>query len=255
MESVSYSPGGDEVVFYTKPPIAGNTTVHLEIHTTRGERSFSGDLTVRRRYSDTDTSSGISGRMASGEANPLLILIFSSAALLYALHRTLGEKFDGKMAVGRGLAVFLLSYVFLARGVHELLHMATLELLDCPYKLSMNSFIGPNSVSIGSCAISPVSRSVVYTAGIGGTFILGAFLAFAGFKRRKWDKADFAAVTASLLASSTTYFIYTRGDIHALFSTLHFHIPQVYMTAFGLVSTFIVFSGDLYLHLNQKQVR
>ncbi|MFB6075768.1 MAG: hypothetical protein ABEK17_01355, partial [Candidatus Aenigmatarchaeota archaeon] len=241
------------------PNITGNLTFNL-INTNEGEIIFTENIEIQdemNEFKDDNQKNSITGRFASGEANPIILLGIVAIILIlfYKMTKKKINKIEVYLHKMEPVFIFLISYFLVSTVLHELFHILVLEYFSCPFELDIG-ILKPKSVIIGSCSINPAETIVILSSGLLGNFIVFFGLILTFIKKYSLRSMNYLLFSYGFLFSLITYLFYERGDIHSILHILNIDISQIYLNVIGIslisVTLISLFYIDKELILNSS---
>ncbi len=249
LELKSFSFSGNELQLFALPRSPGEYELKVYL-TVNGERvSFHKEITVEKAFAESSPpkeNGGITGNITRNAFSPLFGLGILALFLVFFFLKE-GKTGAPRESKIKYLAIFLVSFLFLASFTHEFFHILTAGMFNCPAVLE--SFIPvyqPTSVFL-TCEAGVVQSVLILASGLLGNLALGVVFYLLYLKK---GNAGLSVVSFAFLSSTFFYLFYGTGDIHSIMRILGFHTQQVYMNMAGVS---LILTTFYFLFRNQIQ--
>jgi len=246
IKSISY--GGYKIDFFIEPEHPGDYT--LKVFFADDETYYEENINVKNGHKrETVERIGLTANVIKNASSPIFVLAFLSIFVIFAIfkHGDILKNNPSNLlnAKTKALILFIFVFVFLSSATHELSHILTAGIFNCP--ASLDSFIPiltPTSVSF-SCSSSVAESVVILASGLIGNLIIGTLILVINLRKKS---AFISIISFAFFSSSFFYLFYNTGDIHNIMRMLNFFVPQLYLNLAGIftiTSSFYAFFRNI----------
>lgn len=244
VETYSFTEGNDVLDIFLLPEESGDYFLEIDVFYNGVREQYRENTTINRTYSleNRNQTSEITGRLVTGETNPLLVALFILGVMFvfYVKYRSYLWKIipDNRIFT---ILIFLVSLLLVSTITHELFHITVLEAYSCPYSFEYEYFFRSASVEMGQCVVSDIQVVFFLLSGLVGNLVVFTLLTVSFLMSDKFKNMDYLAFSFGFLVSVSVYFFNTTGDIHSTLDVLNMSSPQVLLNMVGLLMLLLSF--------------